>query len=605
MNLRMLRNIFTAILLSLFLTGAAWGAMGEITAFSFSAAQEDVLGMDEAEAVDGKPDAHFVVSIKGIGAITDISLKAVDGVRAWDITSGNDKWNMAVKDATGKIITAGSGMSIVPFLGAATLNLYVSDDGTAFSETREFEVSVKFIDGSNATAKTEVKGMPDIFKAADAIQSQQTQPLQGDMKAFLYGIRSRDIAGKSETLGADGSDDAHFRVIFSTISVVDQVTIRNVDGTNAMWDTVPGNGISAVAVLLDGNLKNRADGSVKFAVEGDTALDLWVADNGAVAGGRTRFEIIVRFNDGSTLREIAATDTSNVQSEGEGFISAFLSPPNTTDIAGRGETPGKDGNPDWKVSLKVSGQETIISLIVRGIDGAPGEWDTLPGNNKPIAVVTDAAGTVLNSSTGKISIPLNGTKDLALWLADDGSLAKTSNKYRVIAVLSDGSTLERVMERGTLQPSQQVQQQSAATSGPVQESDSVRAFYMGKGPRNLVGKGEPADIRNGLDTNLDAHIRLRLLSLEGTIRSIALESLDRKGGDWDTIPGNGIWHIVVTETDTGQVISKTDGSLTKAVSGNSQLHLWLADNGKLSANPSGYRVIVRFADGRALAQTLF
>ncbi|MDO9507780.1 MAG: hypothetical protein Q7I97_00315, partial [Thermovirgaceae bacterium] len=447
--------------------------------------------------------------------------------------------------------------------------------------------------------------MPDIFKPAVAAQTQQTQPLQGDMKAYLYGIRARDVVDRTENPGADGIDDAHFRVTFSTISVVDQVTIRNVDGTNAMWDTVPGNGVWAVAVLLDGNPKNRNDGSVKFAVEGDTALDLWVADNGAVAGGKTSFEVIVRFNDGSTLREIAVTEASATQPRDEGFLSAFIFPPGTADLAGRGETVGKDGNPDWKVSLKVSGQGTIISLIVRGLDGAPGEWDTLSGNNKPIAVVTDAAGAILNTSTGKINVPLNGTKDLSLWLADDGSLAKTSNKYRVIAVFNDGSTFERVIERGTIQPAQQVSQQPAAASGPVQESDSIRAFYMGKGPRNLVGKGEPADIKTGLDANPDAHLRLRLLSLDGTIQSITLESLDGKGGNWDTIPGNGVWHIAVTETDSGAVISKQDGSLSKAVSGNSQLHLWLADNGKLSANPSNYRVIVRFADGRALAQTLF
>ena len=607
MNSRMFRTVSTAILLSLFLSGAAWGAMGDITAFDFRSAQEDVLGMAENADPDGEPDALFVVSIKGIGAITDVSLKTVDGVRAWDTKSGNDNWGIVLRDATGKTLTTGSGMPIVPFLGFATLNLYVSDDGGTFSETRELEVSVKFIDGSTATAKTTVTGMPDIFmpEPSAATQTLQVQPAQGNMKATLYGIRSLDAANRTEKPGADGSSDAHFRVTFSTISVVDQITIRNVDGTSSMWDTVPGNGTWAIAVLMDGNIKNRNDGSVKFAVEGNIALDLWVADNGAIAEGKTRFEVIIRFNDGTIFREVATTETSTSQTPGDGFLSAFLFPPDTTDLAGRGETIDKDGNPDWKVSLKLSGQDTIISLIVRGIDGAPGEWDTLPGNNKPIAVVTDAAGAILNTSTGKVNIPLNGTKAISLWLTDNGSLARTSNKYKVMAVLSDGSTFERTIDRGTLQSAQQTQLQPAATSGAVQESDSVRAFYMGKGPRNLLGKGEPADIRTGLDANPDAHIRLRLLSLDGTVQSIAIESLDRKGGDWDTLPGNGIWHIAVTETDTGPVISKQDGSLSRTVSGNSQLHLWLADNGKLSASPSNYRVIVRFTDGRALAQTLF
>lgn len=581
--------------------------MGEITAFSFKTAQEDVLGMAGSQEPDGKPDAQFVLSIKGIGAVTEVSLKTVDGVREWNSARGNEQWGIVLKDATGKTITSGSGIPIVPFLGFATLNLYVSDDGTAFSQTREYEISVKFIDGSTARAKTEVNGMPDIFKRADALltQTMQTDQVEGDMKAFLYGIRARDVAGKSETPGGDGSNDAHFRVRFSTISVVDQITIRNIDGTSAMWDTVPGNGVWATAVFIDGNPKSRADGSVRFAVEGDTTLDLWVADNGAVAEGKTRFEIIVRFNDGSTFRSVAAAETSDAQSGDEGFISALISPPGTTDLAGHGEMVGQNGAPDWKVSLKLSGQGTIISLIVRGVDGSPGEWDTLPGNNKPIAVVTDAAGVILNTSTGTVSIPLNGTKDLSLWLADDGSLAKTSSKYRVIAVFSDGRTFERVIERAANELAQQFSQQPASTSSTVQESDSVRAFYMGKGPRNLAGKGEPADIRTGLDANPDAHIRLRLLSLDGIVESLALESLDGNSGDWDTIPGNGIWHIAVTETATDPLISKPDGSVRINVSGNSELHLWLADNGKLSADPSNFRVIVRFTDGRTLAQNLF
>ncbi len=593
------RTLFLTFLLPLLVSGTAWGAMGEITEFSFRSAQEDLLGMEESSEPDGKPDVHLSVSIKGIGAITDVSLKAVDGVREWDTVAGNEKWGIVVKDATGKTISTGSGMPIVPFLGFATLNLYVSDDGTAFSLTREYEVSVKFIDGSTATAKAEVKGMPEIFTPETQAQETGTDA----MKAFLYGIRPADAAGKRETIGGDGVDDAHFRVSFSTISVVDQITIRNIDGTNAMWDTVPGNGVWGIAVFMKDEIKNRPDGSVRFAVEGDTVLDLLVADNGAVAGGKTRFEVIIRFIDGTILRETASTEASSAQpSSEEGFLSAFLFPPSSGDFVGRSESPGGDGKPDWKVSARISARGTIISLIIRGLDGAPGEWDTLPGNGKPLAAVTDNTGKILNSPQGSVSIPVEGTMEMNLWLADDGSLTTTTNRYRIIAVFSDGRTLERSIDRGTVEPSRQAQQPEGET---IQISNSVKAFYMGKGPRNILGKGEPADIRSGLDANPDAHIRLRLLSIEGIIRSITIESLDGKGGDWDTIPGNGIWHIAVTENPTGPVISKTDGSITKSVSGNTDLHLWLADNGKLSANPSNYRVIVRFTDGRALAQNLF
>ena len=599
----MTRFFFAALLLSLLVlaSGTAWGAMGEITSFSFRSAQEDVLGLERSLDPDGEPDVHFVLSLKGIGAVTDIALKAVDGTREWDTGRGSANWALLVKDATGKTLTATSGMPIAPFLGFATLNLYVSDDGAAFSQTREYEVSVRFIDGSTSTARTEVKGMPDIFKLPEPAQEEGS----GLMTAAAYGIQDRDVAGKRETLGKDGANDAHFRVRFTTISVVDQITIRNVDGMNAMWDTIPGNGVWAIAVFMDGNLKNRADGSIRFPVDGDTTLDLWVADNGAVSGGKTRFEVIVQFNDGTIFREIAVPGEEETET-GEGIISAKLFAPDKTDIANRGESPGADGNPDWKVDLSLSGKGTIISFIVRGVEGSVAEWDTLPGNKKPIVVVTDKGGKVLNSPNGSVSITLSGTKELALWLDDAGALADQGNRFRVIAVLSDGRTFERIIDRvvylpGT--PPKPVMPSGATES--IQESSSVRAFYMGKGPRNLVGKGEPADIRTGLDANPDAHIRLRLVSLQGTIKSLTVESLDGKSGEWDTIPGNNRWHIAVTETATSPMLNKTDGSFTRDVSGNLELHLWMADNGKLSADPSNYRIIVRFTDGRALSQTIF
>jgi hypothetical protein len=590
------RMLFTAAFLALtvLVSGTAWGAMGEVTSFAFRTAQDDVLGLERSLELDGKPDAHFVLSLKGIGAISDVSLRTVDGKREWSPAASGDRWTMVVRDTSGKTVSSESGMPITPFLGFATLNLYDSDDGTAFSETREYEVSVKFIDGSTTSAKIEVKGMPDVFGSPEPLQ-----PESGVMTATVYGIGNRDVAGKRETLGKDGTNDAHFRVRFTTISVVDQITIRNVDGTNAMWDTVSGNGAWAIAVFQEGKLRNKADGSVRFAVDGDTTLDLWVADNGAVSGGKTRFEVIIKFNDGTTFREIASPGTPEVEASVEDILSAVLYAPATTDIANRGETPGVNGTPDWRITLSVAGEGTIISFIVRGIEGSVAEWDTLPGNKKPIAVVTDSAGKILNSSNGSVSIPLSGRKDLSIWLDDAGALSDGANKFRVIAVLSDGRTFERLIERAATQTS------VPPGSENVRESDSVRAFYMGKGPRNLIGKGEPADITKGLDANPDAHIRLRLVSLNGTIDSLTVESLNGNGGDWDTIPGNGRWHIAVTETAIGPVLNKNDGSFSKKVSGNSEFHLWLADNGKLSANPSSYRVIVRFSDGRALSQNLF
>jgi len=168
---------------------------------------------------DEKPDAHFVVSIKGAGAVTGVELKALGTDRAWDTIPGNEKWGMIVQDGKGEELTTASGsFSTKPFLALMTLHIYVADDGTAFAKTREYEVYVSFIDGSTAKAKTTVPGMPDIFKT----EAEKAElPVGEEFSAVLLGIEDNDVVGKSEKIQSDGIKDAHFKARFNAISVVE------------------------------------------------------------------------------------------------------------------------------------------------------------------------------------------------------------------------------------------------------------------------------------------------------------------------------------------------------------------------------------------------
>ena len=67
---------------------------------------------------------------------------------------------MIVQDGKGEDLTTASGSFDQTISALITLHLYVADDGTAFSETREYEVTVSFMDGSTATAKTTVRRCP-------------------------------------------------------------------------------------------------------------------------------------------------------------------------------------------------------------------------------------------------------------------------------------------------------------------------------------------------------------------------------------------------------------------------------------------------------------
>lgn len=595
------RAVFLLFLItaSALFVNSAFAAMGEIQSFTFKGTETDLLGMKETLKPDGKPDAHFVVSLKGVGAITGVELKALGTDRAWDTMPGNEKWGMIVRDGNGKDVTTASGsFSTKPFLAFITLHLYVADDGTAFSQKREYEVSVSFMDGSTVTAKTTVPGMPDIFKPGEVEKAEL--PESEELSAVLLGIGDKDVVGKSEKIKGDGVRDAHFKTRFNTVSVVEEISIRNVDGTSSAWDTAPGNGTWAIAVYTDGKLRNREDGSVKFAVEGDTTLDLWVADNGSIAAGATRYEVIVKFNDGTVLRKVAERQKVAKTAVDKGILSAVLIEPTRGDLTSRGEALKGDGKPDWKIALEMVADGRIINFIVRGNDGAS-EWDTIPGNGKWLVAVTDSSGNVLNESNGSISLNVSGKKEFDLWLTDNGTITEGDVKYKVLVVMSDGSILEKDVVRA--EEGKEVSK-ARMPSGTAQVSDKIRATYRGKGPMNYLKKAEVSSLLASADANPDAHVLLKLINTKGTIKSITVKAKDGKSGTWDTIPGNGIWNIVVTREASGGVLSDTNGSFNMEVEGDTELHLWLADNGIFGVAPEKFEIFIAFEDGRLLKNTI-
>lgn len=105
-------RIALLILATIFLAGfsdPAAAAMGNIQSFAFRDAESDLLGMNRTMSPDGRPDAHFVVSARGIGALTGISLKAVGTDRGWDTNPGSTLWGMVVRDDKGENLTSSAG----------------------------------------------------------------------------------------------------------------------------------------------------------------------------------------------------------------------------------------------------------------------------------------------------------------------------------------------------------------------------------------------------------------------------------------------------------------------------------------------------------------
>jgi len=117
---------------SLLLAAPSLAAMGDIQGFTFSGfGPGDILGAGESSAPDGNPDAAFSVSMTGIGALANFSLRSEDGKSTWDTTARNNVAGIHVQDSAGKLLTDSAGsMPITPFLLGASFVLTVHDDGS-------------------------------------------------------------------------------------------------------------------------------------------------------------------------------------------------------------------------------------------------------------------------------------------------------------------------------------------------------------------------------------------------------------------------------------------------------------------------------------------
>ncbi len=81
--------------------------------------------------------------------------------------------------------------------------------------------------------------------------------------------------------------------------------VRNTNGQHSVWDTIPNNGCSLLGVAKADRpdiLINRPDGSVGIDIQNPCTLILYLADNGSISGGRTKYEVIITFTDGRVAR---------------------------------------------------------------------------------------------------------------------------------------------------------------------------------------------------------------------------------------------------------------------------------------------------------------
>ena len=567
------RRVFSSIgvsfaLIVLFATGA-FAAMGVVENFTFRGfGPNDLVGEGESNRPDGRPDATFSVTVSGFGAITGILLRSEDHDSAWDTTQGNGVWGIHVKESSGKVLTESSGsLSMVPLLMRKDLELSVADNG-AIARGGEFTLTARFIDNSESSATITIK--PSVTGSDVRLLSARWQE-KGP----------RDLTGRNESLRGDGRIDDRIRLELMGEGILESVEVRDiVDGNpTAAWDTIPGNGRWAIAVVEGNRMVNRSDGSINLRLSDRTVLDLWLTDNGVIDAGRSRFEVVLRFSDGSHLQGFIDGSTGQDWDKTTGLEAVFRGE-GDRDIVGRNETRSGNGKSDWRVDVKLENSGTVTGMKISNVKGPAGEWDTIPGNGKWLLAVTRPDGSILNNSDGSINLRVPSTTDLVLWMENNGSLDKAETRSLLTVTYDDGRLLET-----------EVQPYSGTTY--YGDGEFLEARLVGIGNSDFVGKNE--NLRG--DQNRDSRFDIKLRA-SGTVSAIHLVNTT-KGGAWDTIPNNGKWLIAVKQPG-GSLLNASDGSVRLSMDGTASLELWVQDDGTLGNDASAFRIKIDFTDGSTL-----
>jgi len=133
------------------------------------------------------------------------------------------------------------------------------------------------------------------------------EPAPGAVSGRLIGVLAQttnDIATPGESLSGSGRGDALFRIALAAPGeTVTGIEIRNTSGIYSVWDTVPGNGLWALAAVVDGQLVSRPDSSVQIPLtRPETVIDLYVeATANQVANGVSGYRITVTLQSGRTV----------------------------------------------------------------------------------------------------------------------------------------------------------------------------------------------------------------------------------------------------------------------------------------------------------------
>lgn len=401
-----------------------------ITSFESNGISEyDFAGTGEKIGSDGRNDYQFALRLNFSNTIVNgIKLSALSGTKKseWDTIAGNKLPIVIVIDNGNNILNKTDGTVSFAAKNSSALTLLVQDTDSILSASEvKIKVTISLSDG-RIFEREAVKGKPAM--AAESLSAE------------YKGIGKYDFVGTSEKLESNLNADRQIDLSLSTSGTVTGIRVKCTK-SGRIWDTVPGNKYSLAAVTNEkGDKLNKADGTVSFAVNGTTALSLWIDEEDDSMSGPYQVTLVLssgKVLETSTAKSAVITKLPVINKiDREIFFTSAKPAIVNLDLLGKNKKKAANGSKDSALNVTITGKGSITAVVLT--DNSGRGWDTLAGNNGRWLLGVREGNRFHNAPNGTIRIPVNGTKNYQLLMQDNGALAKKNGRLTLSVTWGDG-----------------------------------------------------------------------------------------------------------------------------------------------------------------------
>lgn len=485
------------------------------------------------------------------------------------------------------------------------LLLFITDDGKFSDSQRKYVATVIHADRSSWSVPVGLEvGVPSGTSGRGA----GVFPVR--MSAVLKGISNYDAVNPSKQItGDDKADGLFVLTVEARNKVITAIEIRNEDGVKSIWDTVPGSPNGAIGVALTSapvRLLNRRNGTVRIPVQDRVTLNLYVADNGSIAEGKTKYRVSVTFEDGE-ITWCPVTDASEVpagpvpqprvpERPRVNFLGKWLGYV-STDAVG----PYPDMRPDGKadavfgLDIEVKPKKVITGIEIQSLDGIAKKWGTggtTPGDWGMGVAYQDSPKALTNRADGSIHIPVDSRAKFYLYVADPGDLSTTNQALRMIVHFADGTSYQQYVQRPAATTSTVVPGTGEASKARGIITCEFRGFIA-----DLVN----TSTRPRKDGYLDGTFIMKLQVDDKILTKVEIKANDGVVR-WSSNPKAPVMFLgVALYPKIYRLVNPKGGRMNVPITGRRTLYLYGADNGLLSDPNSRLTATVTFSDNSTLS----